>query len=79
MNTYIWIKQLKGCAGKSKIQRLILNGLGLRRVGDERNLQDTPAIRGMIEKVQHMIKVKVHIGCTNRFGVRSRICGRISK
>lgn len=72
IDTYIWVKQLKGSAGKSKKQRLVLNGLGLRRIGDEKKLKDTPAIRGMIEKIQHMLEVQVRVGCINLSGARSR-------
>ena len=38
-------------------QRATLCGLGLNKVGRTRELADTPAIRGMIKKVRHMIKV----------------------
>jgi len=39
-------------------QRATLVGLGLNKVGRERELEDTPAIRGMIAKVAHMVSVK---------------------
>ena len=39
-------------------QRATLCGLGLNKVGRTRELADTPAIRGMIKKVKHMIKVE---------------------
>jgi large subunit ribosomal protein L30 len=72
MKTHIWVKQLKGHAGKPKAQRLVLEGLGLKRVGDERVLRDNPAIRGMVEKVHHMIAIEVRPGEAPLTGARSR-------
>ncbi|MBY0501425.1 MAG: 50S ribosomal protein L30 [Alphaproteobacteria bacterium] len=39
-------------------QRATLCGLGLNKIGRTRELEDTPAVRGMIAKVKHMIKVE---------------------
>jgi large subunit ribosomal protein L30 len=39
-------------------QLATLCGLGLNKIGRTRELEDTPAIRGMITKVKHMIKVE---------------------
>ena len=39
-------------------QRATLCGLGLNKIGRTRERVDTPAIRGMIKKVKHMIKVE---------------------
>jgi large subunit ribosomal protein L30 len=33
-------------------------GLGLRKIGDERVLENTPAVRGMVKKVLHLIQVE---------------------
>ena len=38
-------------------QRQTLIGLGLNKIGRRRDLPDTPATRGMIRKVQHLVKV----------------------
>jgi large subunit ribosomal protein L30 len=38
-------------------QRETLIGLGLNRIGRERELEDTPSIRGMIAKVAHLVQV----------------------
>lgn len=35
-----------------------LRGLGLGKIGRTRSLEDTPAVRGMIEKVKHLVKVE---------------------
>lgn len=60
--THIWIKQIRGQAGKPLKQKLTMAGLGLKRIGDEKLLKDTPAVRGMIIKVQHLIAVQVRLG-----------------
>jgi len=44
--------------GGTQRQRQTLRGLGLRRLGDSRVLQKTPAVLGMVEKVQHLITVE---------------------
>jgi large subunit ribosomal protein L30 len=38
-------------------QRATLQGLGLNKLGRERTLEDSPQVRGMIAKVQHMVQV----------------------
>ncbi len=38
-------------------QSATLKGLGLGRIGSERELEDTPAVRGMIAKVAHMVEI----------------------
>ena len=38
-------------------QRQTLIGLGLNKIGRTRDLPDTPATRGMIRKVQHLVRV----------------------
>jgi large subunit ribosomal protein L30 len=43
---------------RTKDQRATLAGLGLGRIGRVRELEDTPSVRGMIAKVQHMVRVE---------------------
>lgn len=38
-------------------QRATLTGLGLRKIGQVRELEDTPAVRGMIRKISHMVEI----------------------
>lgn len=38
-------------------QRETLIGLGLNKLGRERDLEDTPSVRGMIRKVAHMVEI----------------------
>jgi large subunit ribosomal protein L30 len=43
---------------RTQDQRATLVGLGLNKMNRTRELQDTPEVRGMIAKVQHMVKVE---------------------
>ena len=52
------ITQTGSAIRRESKQRATLCGLGLNKVGRTRELADTPAIRGMIKKVKHMIKVE---------------------
>jgi large subunit ribosomal protein L30 len=38
-------------------QRSTLVGLGLGRIGSMRELEDTPSVRGMINKISHMVEI----------------------
>ncbi|MCA0421417.1 MAG: 50S ribosomal protein L30, partial [Proteobacteria bacterium] len=38
-------------------QRQTLIGLGLNKIRRRSTLQDTPAVRGMVEKVKHLVRV----------------------
>ena len=44
--------------GRPETQKRTLRGLGLTRMHRPRVLDDTPAIRGMIRKVQHLVAVE---------------------
>ena len=50
--------QIASAIGRKKDQKQTLTGLGLNRIGATRELQDTPAIRGMIYKIRHLLKVE---------------------
>jgi large subunit ribosomal protein L30 len=51
------ITWIKSSIGYSQRQKGTIRALGLRRLGDIVEQDDTPAIRGMIEKVSHLIQV----------------------
>ena len=53
----ITIRQTASPIRRKADQRATLVGLGLDRVGRERTLEDSPAVRGMIAKVAHMVEV----------------------
>ena len=38
-------------------QRATLTGLGLKKIGQVRELEDTPSVRGMIRKISHMVEI----------------------
>lgn len=48
---------VKSVAGTKSDHRATVLGLGLRRVNSSRVLEDTPAVRGMINKVSYLIQV----------------------
>ena len=52
------ITQTKSPIGREGSQRMTLIGLGLNKIGRSRELEDTPSIRGMINKVKHLIKIE---------------------
>jgi large subunit ribosomal protein L30 len=51
------VKQVKSPQRREASQRATLVGLGLNKISRERDLEDTPAVRGMIAKVQHLVEV----------------------
>ena len=53
----IVIKQTGSPIRRPADQRATLVGLGLNKIGRVRELEDTPAVRGMIRKVSHMVEV----------------------
>jgi large subunit ribosomal protein L30 len=52
------IKWVKSSIGYSRRQKGTVRALGLRRLGDVVEQADTPVIRGMIDKVSHLIQVE---------------------
>ncbi len=53
----IKVKQTGSPIRRTKDQRATLAGLGLNKMGRVSELQDTPSVRGMIAKVQHMVTI----------------------
>ena len=51
------VEQTGSPIGRPEDQRATLIGLGLTRRGRSRTLEDTPAVRGMINKVAHLVRV----------------------
>jgi large subunit ribosomal protein L30 len=49
------VKMVKSMIGRPERQRRIIRGLGLRRINQVVEREDTPAIRGMIQAVQHLV------------------------
>ena len=53
----IVVTQTKSSIGREGSQGQTLIGLGLNKIGRSRELEDTPCIRGMINKVKHLLQV----------------------
>lgn len=51
------VKLVKGLIGTRETHRATVRGLGLRRVNSVSELEDTPSVRGMINKVAYLVKV----------------------
>jgi large subunit ribosomal protein L30 len=56
-DTKITVEQTGSPIGRPAVQRQTLIGLGLNKIGRQAVLEDTPAVRGMIAKVAHMVRV----------------------
>lgn len=52
------VTMVRGLAGKKPNQRLTVKGLGLKGRHDSVVVEDTPATRGMINKVSHLVEVE---------------------
>jgi len=59
-NAKLIVKQIKSAIGRKAYQRKTLIGLGLNKMNKEKTLEDTPSVRGMIEKVKHLVVVKIN-------------------
>ena len=53
----VTVEQIASAIRRPKIQEQTLIGLGLNKLRRRRTLEDTPAVRGMIEKVSHLVRV----------------------
>jgi len=53
----ITVEQVGSPIRREKDQRATLVGLGLNKLGRRSTLKDTPAVRGMVDKVAHMVRV----------------------
>ncbi|EDN68759.1 Ribosomal protein L30 [Beggiatoa sp. PS] len=58
MTKYLKVTQIKGLAGKQAKHRVIIACLGLRRRHHTVLRKDTPAIRGMVQKVAYLLTVE---------------------
>jgi large subunit ribosomal protein L30 len=52
------VTQIGSPIGRPAYQRQTLIGLGLNKIGRTRELEDTPAVRGMISTVKHLVRVE---------------------
>ena len=54
----IAVTQIKSSIGRLKKHKSCLAGLGLRRIGHTVVIEDTPAVRGMVQAVEYMLSVE---------------------
>lgn len=53
----IVVKQIASAARRPDIQRRTLIGLGLNKINRTRELEDTPSVRGMVNKIPHLVVI----------------------
>ena len=58
MSKKIKVTLKKSSAGSKPDQRATIAGLGLRKIGSSRELENTPAVRGMIKKMINWLEFK---------------------
>ncbi len=56
--THIKVTLSRSQIGCTQEQRATLRGLGLRKIGAARLLENTPSVRGMVKSVLHMVQVE---------------------
>ncbi len=54
----IKVTQIKSTHGRLKNHKACVAGLGLRRIGHTVEVEDTPSVRGMINKVNYLVRVE---------------------
>lgn len=54
----IKVTQFKSAIGRLPSHKASVKGLGLRRIGHTVEVEDTPAVRGMINRVAYMVRVE---------------------
>jgi len=52
------VTQVKSTIGRLKNHQACVKGLGLRRIGHTVTVEDTPSVRGMINKVNYLVRVE---------------------
>ena len=52
------VTQVKSTNGRLRNHKACVSGLGLRRIGHTVEVEDTPSVRGMINKVNYLIRVE---------------------
>lgn len=75
----IKVKLVQSVIGRPQDQKDTVLGLGLKKLNQERLLQDTPAVRGMINKVSHLVRFEVVAGEAPVRARRSKVAARAAK
>jgi len=58
MSKKIKVTQVRSAFGRLQAHRACVIGLGLRRIGHTVEVEDTPSVRGMINKVNYLVRVE---------------------
>jgi large subunit ribosomal protein L30 len=58
MSKRLYVRQTRSQIGHPKKTRAVLEGLGLRRIGQSVTVDNTPSFRGMVKKVIHLVSVE---------------------
>ena len=53
----IVVKQVASAARRPAVQTATLKGLGLNKMNRTRELEDTPSVRGMVNKIRHLVEI----------------------
>jgi len=53
----VTVEQFASVIGRSNDQRGTLIGLGLNKIGRRKSLEDTPAVRGMVNRIAHLVRI----------------------
>lgn len=53
----IRVRQVRSAIGRPRKQHEVLRSLGLRRIRHEVEREDTPAVRGMVTKIAHLVEI----------------------
>ena len=53
----VTVRQIRSAARRPEIQAATLRGLGLKKMHATRTLEDTPAVRGMIKAISHLVEI----------------------
>ncbi len=54
----IKVTQVRSTSGRLPAHKACVAGIGLRRIGHTVEVEDTPSVRGMVNKVNYMVKVE---------------------
>ena len=56
--TILRIRQIKSTIGSRQLHRDVIRTLGLKRIGDVVERPDSPSVRGLIDRVKHLVSVE---------------------
>jgi len=57
-NKTVKVRLVRGLRGTRQLHRLSVRALGLNKLNDVRELKDSPQVRGLINKVQYLVRVE---------------------